>query len=149
LRHHPDKKSGGNDNYFKCIQKAWEILSDPVKRRQFDSVDPEFDESIPEINSKGNFFEVYGDVFRRNARFLRIPDVPELGAMDTDEEDVNHFYHVWFNFDSWRSFEYMDEELPGDLDNREDRRYIEKKNRAERSRLKKEDNQRLLRLVGK
>ncbi|KAK0873220.1 Zuotin, partial [Friedmanniomyces endolithicus] len=43
LRHHPDKKAASGkeegDQFFKCIQRANDILMDPVKRRQFDSVD--------------------------------------------------------------------------------------------------------------
>ena len=41
-----------DDDYFTCITKAAEILSNPVKRRAFDSVDPTFDDSVPpEIKS--------------------------------------------------------------------------------------------------
>ncbi|GMF03792.1 unnamed protein product [Ambrosiozyma monospora] len=47
LVHHPDKKSakGGlnQDGFFKIIQKAYELMLDPTKRRQFDSVDKEAD----------------------------------------------------------------------------------------------------------
>jgi len=32
--HHPDK--GGNEELFKCIKLAYEILSDPVRRKQYD-----------------------------------------------------------------------------------------------------------------
>jgi hypothetical protein len=71
LKHHPDKKvssatpptnslqfSGINTNddaFFKCIQKAHEVLSHPEKRRQFDSVDPtfiEWEEDLPSSSVK-------------------------------------------------------------------------------------------------
>lgn len=61
LKHHPDKKASStsseisnslylagvnqntnDDAFFKCIQKAHEVLTNPEKRRQFDSVDPVF-----------------------------------------------------------------------------------------------------------
>ena len=32
--HHPDK--GGDEELFKCIKLAYEILSDPVRRKQYD-----------------------------------------------------------------------------------------------------------------
>ncbi|KAJ9081680.1 Zuotin [Entomophthora muscae] len=57
LRHHPDKKAAaGNTNddaFFKCIQKAHEILTDPVKRRQFDSVDDYFPDTFPIRQGQG------------------------------------------------------------------------------------------------
>ena len=69
LKHHPDKKASStssefsnslyltgvnqntnDDAFFKCIQKAHEVLTNPEKRRQFDSVDPvfmEFEDEMP------------------------------------------------------------------------------------------------------
>lgn len=48
---------------------AYEILSDPVKRRAFNSIDPTFDNSVPsKSEAKENFFEVFSPVFERNAR---------------------------------------------------------------------------------
>ena len=40
LKHHPDKKAGvagdsNDDAFFKCIQKAMEVLTHPERRRQF------------------------------------------------------------------------------------------------------------------
>lgn len=67
LKHHPDKKvstvtqndtytylgirqNTNDDAFFKCIQKAYEVLAHPEKRRQFDSVDPvlmELEDDVP------------------------------------------------------------------------------------------------------
>lgn len=70
LKHHPDKKAaagGGakeeinsrflsgvnlntnDDAFFKCIAKAHEVLTNPERRRQFDSVDPVFSEMEEDI----------------------------------------------------------------------------------------------------
>jgi DnaJ family protein C protein 2 len=69
LKHHPDKKASStateaekksaflagvnlntnDDAFFKCISKAHEVLSNPEKRRQFDSVDPAFLEAEEEL----------------------------------------------------------------------------------------------------
>ena len=66
LRHHPDKRRGGgeevreDDDYFTNIIKAYETLGDPIKRRSYDSVDPMFDDTIPEDkpSNKAKFFSV-------------------------------------------------------------------------------------------
>ncbi|KAG0310906.1 hypothetical protein BGZ97_012246 [Linnemannia gamsii] len=113
LRHHPDKKaaSGGlhDDGFFKCIQKAFETLMDPVKRRQWDSVDPAVSDSVPNAKSKGDFYKLYAPVFLRESRFSNTQPVPQLGNAESSQE--------------------------------------EKKNKAERAKLKKEDNQRLREIV--
>ena len=75
LKHHPDKKaaSGGkedttaskfltgvnlntnDDAFFKCIAKAHEVLTNPERRRQFDSVDPVFLEMEEDIPTAAEF----------------------------------------------------------------------------------------------
>ena len=84
LKHHPDKKASStssetsnslyltgvnqntnDDAFFKCIQKAHEVLTNPEKRRQFDSVDPVFmdlEEDMPtasEIKVSPNLFTFF------------------------------------------------------------------------------------------
>ncbi|KAJ3044313.1 hypothetical protein HDV00_002633 [Rhizophlyctis rosea] len=147
LKHHPDKNASGNDSFFKCIQKAWEVLSEPKKRREWDSCDPKFDDSIPSIRAKGDFFDVYTPAFEKESRFSKNPDVPSLGSLESTREEVEAFYEFWFNFDSWRTFEMMDEEDTDNVENREEKRWIDRKNKAARTKLKKEDNGRLNKLV--
>lgn len=59
-----------NEDYFTCITIANDILSNPTRRRAYDSVDPQFDDAVPSVNntSRNNFYEVFGPVFQRNAR---------------------------------------------------------------------------------
>ena len=54
----------------KCFA-AYEILGNPVKRRSYDSVDPEFDDTVPAVTqeNKNNFFAVFRPVFEANARW--------------------------------------------------------------------------------
>ncbi|KAK9466968.1 DnaJ domain-containing protein [Lipomyces arxii] len=151
LKHHPDKKaaSGGldDDGFFKCIQKAMEILSDPVKRRQYDSVDEGADVLPPGRKSKGNFFKQWGPVFAAEGRFSKRQPVPVLGDEKSIKTDVDHFYSFFYNFDSWRTFEYLDEDVPDDSDNRDNKRHVERKNKAARQKRKTEDTARLRKLV--
>jgi DnaJ family protein C protein 2 len=175
LKHHPDKKSGStgdsnDDAFFKCIQKAMEVLTNSEKRRQFDSVDPEFESTLDEVPTASTFknvqndanaynkkfFKEFGAVFEREARFSKKQPAPLLGQYEDSKEKVEGFYDFWYNFDSWRSFEYLDKEVNEGSDryallfklqyscadmlySRDDKRYTEKKNKSERARRKKED----------
>ena len=153
LRHHPDKKAAaGNtedDSFFKCIQKATEVLLDPVRRRQFDSVDEHADVEPPTKKQaqKGNYFKLWNPVFISEGRFSKVQPVPKLGDEKSTKEDVEHFYNFWYNFDSWRSFEYQDEDVPDDNENRDQKRHVERKNNNARKKKKTEDTARLRRLV--
>ncbi|KAH8689912.1 putative ribosome associated DnaJ chaperone Zuotin [Talaromyces proteolyticus] len=154
LRHHPDKKAAAgqtdeNDSFFKCIQKATEVLLDPTKRRQFDSVDEEADVEPPTKKQveKGNFFKLWNPVFKSEARFSNKHPVPMIGNEDSTEEHVEEFYNFWYNFDSWRTFEYKDEDVPDDNENRDQKRHVERKNANARRKLKTEDTARLRKLV--
>ncbi|KAK5732328.1 Zuotin [Elasticomyces elasticus] len=155
LRHHPDKKAakGGDegDQFFKCIQRATDILMDPVKRRQFDSVDENAEVEPPskkDVQKKaGNLYKLYGPVFEAEGRFSKKQPVPQLGNDKSSREEVEEFYNFWFAFDSWRTFEYLDEEVPDDSADRSQLRHQEKKNNNARKKRKVEDTTRLRQLV--
>ncbi|KAF7327575.1 1-cys peroxiredoxin [Mycena kentingensis (nom. inval.)] len=178
LRHHPDKKAQdhtasslginvntNDDGFFKCVQKAHEVLTNAERRRQFDSVDPQFLEEIEDYPTEKDFkarffFSVVGDAWLKiravqNSAVFAYPvlglAVPKEGGATKDPNDIeghefpevkNHveaFYDFWYNFDSWRSFEWLDKEVNEGSDARDDKRYTEKKNKAERARRKKDD----------
>lgn len=155
LRHHPDKRKGqgdevrDEDDYFTCITKAWEILGDKVKRRSYDSVDPEIDDSIPPNNehTRVNFYKVLREAFERNAYWSEVQPVPNLGDKKSTRAEVNHFYSFWYNFQSWREFSYLDEEEKEKGLEREVRRWIDKQNKTMRLKRKKEEMARIRSLV--
>ena len=150
VKHHPDKQGGvGGDNFFKIIQKAFETLTDRTKRRQYDSCDFAADVPLPPKKDVGSydFFEAWAPVFESEARFSKKKPVSKLGNMDSSKKEVEDFYSFWHRFDSWRTFEFLDEEAPDDSSNRDHKRYIERKNKAARDKKKTADNARLVKLV--
>ncbi|CAG2108655.1 unnamed protein product, partial [Medioppia subpectinata] len=155
LRHHPDKRSSGDGkvidldlDYYSCLTKAYEILGDAIKRRSYDSIDETFDDEIPANNAatKADFYRVYGNAFKLNSRWSTKQPVPELGDDRSDISYVNKFYAFWYDFDSWREYSYLDEEEKEKGENRDERRWMEKQNKAARAQKKKEEMQRLRQL---
>jgi DnaJ family protein C protein 2 len=153
LRHHPDKKAASgsteDDGFFKCIQKATDILLDPVKRRQYDSVDEHADVEPPSKKQakEGKYYKLWSNVFKSEGRFSRVQPVPKFGDENSTKEEVDAFYNFFYNFDSWRSFEYQDEEVPDDNENRDQKRHMERKNNNARKKKKSEDTARLRKVV--
>ena len=49
---------------------AWETLGIPAKRKSYDSIDPQFDDSVPSVSSdsKEKFYGVFRPYFEQNAR---------------------------------------------------------------------------------
>ncbi len=90
------------------------------------------------LNIKINFY---------SKRWSNIQPVPELGNESSLISDVNAFYNFWYNFDSWREYSYLDEEEKEKGENREERRWMDKQNKAARALRKKEEMQRIRELV--
>jgi DnaJ family protein C protein 2 len=73
----------------------------------------------------------------------------KLGDDNSTFDEVNDFYVFWYDFDSWREYSYLDEENKETATDRDERRWIEKQNKAARAKRKKEETTRLRQLVGK
>lgn len=165
LKHHPDKRKDKpkkveklsddlESDYYSCITRAMDILGDPIKRRSFDSVDPTFDDTIPNQLKAQRiqqdpkiFYRVFGPAFELNSRWSLKPNVPQLGNENAAREQVENFYEFWYNFQSWREFSYLDEEDKEKGENRDERRWLDKQNKAARLQRKKAENIRIRQLV--
>lgn len=158
LKHHPDKRGEKpadlESDYYSCITRSMEILSDPVKRRSYDSVDPTFDDSIPNQikpekleKNPSLFVKTFSEAFETNARWSIKQNVPQLGNLSSPREHVESFYEFWYNFQSWREFSYLDEEDKEKGENRDERRWLDRQNKAARQQRKKAENQRIRQLV--
>ncbi|XP_066587114.1 dnaJ homolog subfamily C member 2 [Prorops nasuta] len=154
LKHHPDKRKAlgeeirPDDDYFTCITRAWETLGNPLKRRSYDSVDPFFNDDLPdERECKSNFYIAMGQAFKENSRWSNKKPVPRLGGPEMPRDKVEKFYSFWYNFDSWREYSYLDEEDKESGQDRDMRKWIEKKNKSTRAKRKKEEMARIRTLV--
>ncbi|CAG9860669.1 unnamed protein product [Phyllotreta striolata] len=154
LKHHPDKRKAlgeeikTDDDYFTCITMAYETLGNLAKRRAYDSVDPHFDNGIPSTSDiKKDFYKIFEYYFELNSRWSERRVVPKLGDSGSTRAEVEHFYSFWYDFKSWREYSYEDEEDKDKCQDRDERRYVDKLNKAERLRKKKEEMSRIRQLV--
>jgi DnaJ family protein C protein 2 len=164
IRHHPDKKSTAAstdadraqaDAYFTCVRLAYGVLSNPHKRLLYDSIDiAENADAVPAITKdEAKFYKRFGPAFKRNIKWIlpkgsdQAHTVPTLGNAETPKEEVDSFYEYWYATESWRKFGYFDKENPDNADSREEKRYLQQKNKAERKRKDTEEKKRMLTLI--
>jgi DnaJ family protein C protein 2 len=151
LIYHPDKNDKSttedlNPIWLK-IQKAYETLTDPEKRKKYDSTLP-FEEAIPEdpVDEK-DFYSTFGPVFIRNSLWSVKRPVPDIGNENTNIKQVNKFYEFWEKFDSWRDFSVFDEYNLDEAESRYERRYMERENKRIKAEHLKKERQRIFNLV--
>lgn len=64
MKHHPDK--GGDEQQFKLINEAYDTLSDPNKRAQYDNPNPF--EQFGQGFGNSPFADIFGDIFGQRVR---------------------------------------------------------------------------------
>lgn len=161
LVYHPDKKRGGaaeeddgkqdlnpeekvKKEIWLKVQKAYETLMDPEKRRKYDSSLP-FDESVPkedDVNEE-NFFDVFTEVFNRNAIWAKNKPVPQLGNEKTPLKKVLKFYKYWDTFETSRDFSCHDEYDLDEAADKWEKKYMDKENKKIREKYIKTERARL------
>lgn len=73
MKHHPDR-NGGDETNFKKIQEAYETLSDPNKKAEYDNPSVRFSNSS--FNMHGDINDIFRDIFgqQRQQRPAKNPD---------------------------------------------------------------------------
>ena len=130
------------------IQLAYDTLSDPAKRRRYDSTLP-FDDSIPEKDEfkDDTFYSVFDEVFERNSMWALKKPAPRIGDAHTPMEDVRAFYKYWNNFEGWREFAQHHEHKPDEAQDRYERRWMEGENKKVSKKYEKEERARMIELA--
>ena len=160
LEYHPDKGKKTNEEdkddaelnpeekvkkeIWLKVQKAYETLIDPEKRKKYDSSLP-FDDSIPDESeiTDENFFKLFTEVFTRNSQWAKNKPVPQLGDEKTPIQKVIKFYKYWDTFESWRDFSQYDEYDLNEAADKYEKRYMDKENKKIREKYIKVERARL------
>jgi len=159
LSAHPDKQASMEpeeakkvqENFIK-IQEAYELLSDATKRKQYDS-SLDFDESLPKFRQGDDFFQVFGEVFQRNARFSVKRPVPDLGTAEDLPRAWKRFYDFWNDFQSWRDPVMLAQKAGEEIcdlaeaECREERRWMQRENERVARKYKQQERDRIAKLV--
>jgi len=156
LLFHPDKCSAGVEDEeeklkieerFKSIQEAYDTLSEPQKRRAYDSTD-DFNEFLPmSADDDEHFFKQFGPAFKRQSRWSEKTPVPQLGDADAKDADVEKFYDFWIRFKSWREFPDEEEHDVESAECREHKRWMDRENKALREKNRKKEIKKFLAFV--
>lgn len=155
LRRVVEGKTGAEseaDQAFKALTQAMTVLTDVQKRRAYDSKDAgaAIDDSLPVDKAPkdlDDFLKVWTGVFERNCRWSIKQPMPEM--TNGPIEEVLAFYDSWFDFESWRDFtlDIEDAHDPDEAQCREEKRWMERENKKQAEKLKKNENNRINRMV--
>lgn len=158
ILYHPDRiqNKGGDikkaEERYKAVQKAYDTLKDPWSRKLWES-GRSFDDKIPSdtdgTGTEEEFLDIYTEAFNRWAYWSAEPDPPDLGNLETPDEDVEEFYEFWYKFKSWRDFNFHGEHNLEDAETRDEKRWMAQQNAKDPKvkAAKKEEKQKIRRMV--
>ena len=143
-----DQKNREINKKWLKLKEAYDTLSDPEKRKKYDSTIV-FDDSIPEDipYNENNFFSTFGPVFLKNSIWSKKKPVPKLGDMNSPLQKVKLFYKFWHNFQSWRDFSVEGEYDLEEATSRFEKRQMLKENKKMKASMKKEEKIRIDNLI--
>lgn len=96
LEHHPDKNSDTDGTRFKAILEAYEVLSDPLKRSEYDK--SHSSTGLPPRTSRSDWDQAYADAWNR-----RDPQRPPTTA----QEHAHRYYRQTHGGDSFSHESYL------------------------------------------
>lgn len=139
---------------FLLRHNAFEILVDPVTKKQYDSYS-EFDDRLPtdhEISTASSegldaFLKLCRPAFEKESRWCVKQPVPDIGDSETPIEKVKEFYKYWATYESWRDFANAGEFNLEEAQDREERKWMQKENWKVVKAMLKAERQRVLRFV--
>ena len=144
INNEEDQKNREINKKWLKLKEAYDTLSDPEKRKKYDSTIV-FDDSIPEDipYTENNFFSTFGPVFLQNSIWSKKKPVPKLGDMNSPLQKVKLFYKFWHNFQSWRDFSVEGEYDLEEATSRFEKRQMLKENKKMKASMKKEEKIRI------
>ena len=87
MQHHPDR--GGDSAKFQQVQEAYDNLSDPLKKQQYDNPQPQgFNFNSGNFQNGNPFGDIFGNFGFRQQRRQHNPNSDITIAADIDLEDV-------------------------------------------------------------
>lgn len=158
ILYHPDRiqNKGGDiaraEERYKAVQKAYDTLKDPWSRKLWES-GRSFDDEIPSdtdgTGTPEEFFDTYTAAFNRWAYWSSDPDPPDLGNLETPDDDVEEFFEFWYTFKSWRDFNFHGEHTLEDAETRDEKRWMAQQNAKDPKvkAAKKDEKQKIRRMV--
>lgn len=78
---------------FRIFLIIFFLLGNPIKRKSYDSIDPEFDDGLPTSSEiEKDYFGIFTDQFTRNAVWSEKKNVPLIGKYNFFNYFLFYFY---------------------------------------------------------